>query len=65
VTAGRYRLAVLDGSRRANFHLAGSGVNRRTGLRFTGRKTWTVQLVRGSYRFGSDPKPLRGTLRVR
>jgi hypothetical protein len=65
VTAGRYRLAVRDGSRRANFHLAGSGVNRRTGLRFTGRKTWTVQLVRGSYRFGSDPKPLRGTLRVR
>ncbi|HEY3050388.1 MAG TPA: plastocyanin/azurin family copper-binding protein [Gaiellaceae bacterium] len=65
VVAGRYRLAVQDSSRRANFHLAGSGVNRRTGLGFTGRKTWTVQLVRGSYRFGSDPKPLRGTLRVR
>jgi plastocyanin len=65
VVAGRYRLAVQDRSRRANFHLAGSGVNRRTGLRFTGRKTWTVQLVRGSYRFGTDPKPLRGTLRVR
>jgi plastocyanin len=65
VRAGRYRLAVQDGSRRANFHLAGNGMNRRTGLQFTGRKTWTVQLVRGSYRFGSDPKPLRRTLRVR
>jgi hypothetical protein len=65
VASGRYRLAVQDRSRRANFHLAGGGVNRRTGLRFTGRKTWTVRLVRGSYRFGTDPKPLRGTLRVR
>ena len=40
-------------------------VNRRTGLRFTGRKMWTVQLARGRYRFGSDPKRLEGTLRVR
>jgi len=65
VAAGRYRLAVQDGSRRANFHLVGKGVNRRTGIRFTGKKTWTVQLVGGGYRFGSDPKRLRGTLRVR
>src|SRR5262245_2999422 len=65
VAAGRYRLAVQDGSRRANFHLVGSRVNRRTGIRFTGKKTWIVQLVGGSYRFGSDPKGLRGTLRVR
>jgi hypothetical protein len=40
-------------------------VNRRTGIRFMGRKTWSVRLVRGSYRFGSDPKRLTGTLRVR
>jgi hypothetical protein len=65
VRAGRYRLAVQDGSRRANFHVTGNGVNRRTGVRFTGRKTWTVLLVRGSYRFGSDTKRLRDTLRVR
>jgi Copper binding proteins, plastocyanin/azurin family len=65
VAAGQYRLAVQDRSRRANFHLVGNGLNRRTGLRFTGRKTWTVRLVRGSYRFGSDPKRLEGTLRVR
>ena len=35
------------------------------GMRFTGSKSWTVRLVRGTYRFGSDPKPLTGTLRVR
>jgi len=65
IAAGRYRLVAEDRSRRANFHLAGRGLSRRTGLRFTGRKTWTVQLGRGVYRFGSDPKPLRSTLTVR
>jgi hypothetical protein len=34
-------------------------------MRFTGSKSWTVRLARGAYRFGSDPKPLTGTLRVR
>jgi hypothetical protein len=65
VRAGRYRVRVQDGSRRANFHLAGRGVNRRSGMRFTGRATWTVRLARGTYRFGSDPEPLEGRLRVR
>lgn len=63
--AGRYRLVVQDRSPRANFHVKGRGVNRRTGMRFTGNKSWTVRLARGAYRFGSDPKPLNGTLRVR
>jgi len=65
VAAGRYRLEVRDRSRRANFHLAGRGVNRRTGIRFTGGKAWTVKLARGKYRFGSDPRPLTGSLSVR
>jgi plastocyanin len=65
VSAGPYRLIVQDRSHRANFHLAGRGVSRRTGMRFTGTKSWTVRLARGAYRFGSDPKPLTGTLRVR
>jgi hypothetical protein len=64
VRAGRYRVLVQDRSRRANFHLAGRGVNRRTGVRFTGRSTWTLRLARGTYRFGSDPEPLEGRLRV-
>ena len=64
VEAGNYRLVVQDSSRRANFHIRGSGVNRRTARRFTGTKRWTVQLVTGSYRFGTDPR-LVGTLTVR
>jgi copper binding plastocyanin/azurin family protein len=64
VDAGRYRLVVQDSSRRANFHIRGIGVNRRTARRFTGTKRWTVELARGSYRFGADPR-LTGTLTVR
>ena len=64
VEAGSYRLVVQDSSRRANFHIKGSGVNRRTARRFMGTKRWTVQLVPGSYRFGTDPR-LSGTLTVR
>ena len=65
VRAGRYRVVVRDRSRRANFHLAGPGVNRRTAMRFVGTTNWTVRLARGTYRFGSDPEPLAGRLRVR
>jgi hypothetical protein len=64
VDAGSYRLVVQDSSRRANFHIKGSGVNRRTARRFTGTKRWTVELASGSYRFGTDPR-LTGTLTVR
>ena len=63
VAPGRYRLTVADRSRTRNFHLVGPGVNRRTGKPFVGRVTWTVQLARGTYRFGSDPT-LRGRLVV-
>jgi Copper binding proteins, plastocyanin/azurin family len=63
--AGRYRVLVQDRSARANFHLAGRGVNRRTGMRFKGTASWTVRLARSTYRFGSDPEPLEGRLRVR
>jgi len=63
--AGRYRMVVSDASKRHNFHLAGPGVNRRTTAAFTGRTTWTLRLKRGAYRFGSDPEPLEGRLRVR
>src|SRR5262245_49904347 len=64
VDAGSYRLVVQDSSRRANFHIRGRGLNRRTARRFMGTKRWTVELVAGSYRFGADPR-LSGTLTVR
>jgi plastocyanin len=65
VRAGRYRVVVRDSSKRHNFHLAGPGVNRRTTAAFTGTTTWALRLKRGAYRFGSDPEPLEGRLRVR
>ena len=64
VDAGSYRLVVQDSSRRANFHIKGSGLNRRTARQFRGTKRWTVELAPGRYRFGSDPR-LTGTLTVR
>jgi hypothetical protein len=63
--AGRYRVLVRDASKRHNFHLVGRGVNRRTGIAFTGTTTWTLRLARGTYRYGSDPEPLESRLRVR
>jgi hypothetical protein len=65
VTAGRFRVLVRDRSARHNFRLAGRGVQRATGMRFTGSATWRVRLAKGTYRFGSDTKSLPGRLRVR
>jgi hypothetical protein len=64
VTAGAYKLTVVDRSRTRNFHLVGSGVDRRTSKKFTGTVTWRLQLDEGKYRFGSDPR-LTGRLVVR
>jgi plastocyanin len=60
---GAYSLVVRDRSRSRNFHLVGPGVNRRTSKAFTGKATWKLPLVEGTYRFGSDPR-LRGRLTV-
>ena len=65
VPAGAVRLVVRDRSRRFNFHLAGTGVNRRTSAAFVGTTIWALRLTGGTYRFGSDPRPLRGILRAR
>jgi hypothetical protein len=65
VAAGRLRVTVDDRSAKANFHLRGNGVDRRTGLAFRGRKTWLVRLARGRYRFGSDAAGLNQLLTVR
>ena len=63
VTAGTYKLTVVDRSRSRNFHITGPGVNRRTGKSFTGSVTWRLELGAGRYRFGSDPR-LTGRLVV-
>jgi hypothetical protein len=65
VSAGVYRVVVRDRSRRHNFRLRGSGVNRATRRPFVGSVTWRLRLSKGTYRFGSDAKRLPGRLRVR
>jgi hypothetical protein len=66
LAAGKYSISVRDLSRGQNFHLIGPGVNKATGVRFTGRVTWAVTLRQGTYRFQSDPSKARvhGSARV-
>jgi hypothetical protein len=52
--AGRYTVRVRDTSPSEDFHLLGPGVNKRTGLAFTGGRSWAVELQRGRYRYGSE-----------
>jgi hypothetical protein len=56
VAAGGVVITVTDRSRTRNFHLVGPGVNRKTSKSFVGKKTWTLELGSGTYRYGSDPK---------
>ena len=64
--AGRYAVAVRDASKRDNFHLVGKGVNVKTGVAFTGKKTWTVRLAKGKYTYRSDATPrLKGSFAVK
>jgi hypothetical protein len=64
-TAGAARITVTDRSRTDNFHLVGPGVNRKTGVAFRGRATWSVTLLAGRYTYRSDKhKRLRGSLLV-
>ena len=65
VRSGVVTVVVADQSSRSNFHLMGKGVNRRTTRAFTGTVRWRLRLAPGLYRFGSDPRQLRGMLRVR
>ena len=46
---------MRDGSKTKNFHLLGTGVNKKTTKAFVGAVTWTVTLHAGKYRYGSDP----------
>jgi hypothetical protein len=60
-----YKIAVTDSSKTQNFHLTGPGVNRRTPVGAKVKRTWTVNLKPGTYRYRSDKKRrLRGTFVV-
>lgn len=64
--AGRYVIRVRDRSKAHNFHLLGPGVNKATGVAFTGTQTWRVTLRTGTYRYVCDPhqKQMRGAFKV-
>ena len=52
---GAYVIKVADKSNIHNFHLKGPGVDKKTGVSFTGTKTWTVTLKAGKYTYVCDP----------
>jgi plastocyanin len=63
--AGKTVLTIRDRSKKDNLHLTGPGVNKKTGVSFTGTVSWTVTLKPGVYSFRSDAhKALKGTLKV-
>jgi hypothetical protein len=63
--AGRYRITVRDLTRADNFHLIGSGVNKKTGVKATGTVTWTVRFRSGPIVYRSDAtKRLRGSVAI-
>jgi|tagenome__1003787_1003787.scaffolds.fasta_scaffold20936623_2 hypothetical protein len=63
--AGKTTVAVADLSANDNFHLSGPGVNKKTGVAFMGKVTWSLSLKKGSYTYRSDAHSgLRGTLKV-
>ena len=66
VAAGTYSLTVDDQASSHNFHLSGPGVDVKTDISGTGKKTFTVTLQKGTYKFVCDAHPslMHGTLTV-
>jgi plastocyanin len=60
IKAGTYKIKVEDKGSIHDFHLLGKGVNKSTGIGFTGDKTWTITLKRGTYTYQCDPHASRG-----
>ncbi len=56
VKAGKYVIKVRDRATIHNFHLKGKGVDKKTGVKFVGRKKWKVRFKKGkTYRYRCDP----------
>ncbi|HET9325078.1 MAG TPA: plastocyanin/azurin family copper-binding protein [Gaiellaceae bacterium] len=63
----RYRFDITDRSSIHDFHLSGPGTNKViTGVGFTGNKSVTLTLKRGTYRYVCDPHRdfMKGSFRV-
>jgi plastocyanin len=56
VKTGRtYTISVADKSSAHNFHLIGSGVNKKTSVGKKGTTTWKLKFRKGTYRYRCDP----------
>jgi plastocyanin len=64
--AGKYTITVSDKSNIHDFHLTGPGINKKTGVGFTGTTKWTVTLKKGLYKFLCDPHKaiMKGSFKV-
>jgi plastocyanin len=64
--AGRYTFVARDRAKVHNAHLVGAGVNRATGVPFTGTRTWKLTLRKGTLAFRCDQHrtTMRGSVRV-
>jgi plastocyanin len=62
-----YKFRIKDKSDIHNFHLKGPGVNRRiTSVDFTGTKSVSIKLRKGTYRYVCDPhsSDMKGSFKV-
>ena len=60
IKAGTYLIIVSDKSNIHNFHLTGPGLNKKTGIAFTGETTWKIKLKPGRYTYQCDPHAASG-----
>ncbi len=67
VTAGTYTFVIADKAIIHNFHLSGTGVNKKTGVAFKGTSTWKLKLSKGkTYKFRCDvhPATMKGSFKA-
>src|SRR5215210_5656778 len=58
IKTGTHTIKIDDRSSFHNFHLIGTGVNKKTGVPFVGHKTWTPTFSAGRYRYRCDSHKL-------
>jgi hypothetical protein len=66
INSGTHTIKVNDKASFHNFHLLRNGLNTKTGVRFVGKRTWTLTFPEGSYRYRCDPhrRSMRGGFRA-
>jgi plastocyanin len=66
VKAGTYAITIHDLASIHDFHLTGSGVDKKTSVSGMGTTKWTVKLKKGTYHFVCDPHRtiMHGVLKV-